>query len=109
MIANTNTLFRFIVAFFVCSAIFTLAASPVMALEEEKCKKIVDKTIKLLKKTEILKLNGKKMVKALESYKDGIDKKEFKKMDDILGPFDDGISNLKKISKYIEEIKEVCD
>ncbi len=109
MRVNTNTYFRFVVAFFVCCAVIVLATSPAIALEEKKCASLVNKTIKLLKKTEILNLNGKKMVKALEGYKNGIDQKEFKSMDKVLGPFDDGISNLKKISNYIKDIKEVCD
>jgi len=109
MRANTNTRFRFIAALFVCSAVIFLAASPAIALDEQKCARLVDKTIKLLKKTEILNLKGREMVKTLENYKDGIDKKEFKEMDKKLGPFDDGMKNLKKISDNIKEIKDVCD
>jgi len=104
-----NTLFCYVIVIFIFGVVTSLVMPPAHALDEEKCERLVDETIRLLKKNEILSFNGKKMIAALEDYKDGIDRSEFRKMDDVLGPFDDKESVLRTIFKNIQEIKEVCD
>lgn len=101
-------LLRFTGVLCMCGMFIAVSTVPAFAKDEKKCKKVINQTIKLMKKGEILKFNGKKMLKALESYEDGISKSEAKKLDLVMGPFDDNFKVMKKIYNNIQDIKEYC-
>jgi len=107
-VKNMTTL-RFIMALCVCGIFLTQIVSPAFALDDKSCKKEIKETIKLLKKGEIITFSGKKMLKALKSYRDGISDEESEKLDKVMGPFDDNFKTMKKIYQNIQDIKEACE
>ena len=75
--------------------------------DKKACAKWSSKSMKLLKEFKGLKI--KDMIKAIDKeVKDGITPDEVKGIDTILGPFDNGIAELKKISNAIRKMKENC-
>ncbi len=109
MRAKNMTMLRFLGALCVCGMFLTQIVSPAFALDDKRCKKEIKETIKLLKKGEIITFSGKKMLKALKSYRDGINEEESDKLDRLMGPFDDNFKTMKKIYQNIQDIKEACE
>jgi|GEM_PF-1023302 len=110
MRARQMKMSTFIAALLVCGLFMAQTPATALAFNEQECKREIDETIKFLKKAELFRFSGKKMVKALENYKDGIDKKEFDKLDYVMGPFDEDehLKIIKKIMGNLEIIKVKC-
>jgi len=110
MRARQMKMSTFFAALLVCGLFMAQTTSTALAFNPTVCKREIDETIKFLKKAELYRFSGKKMVKALEDYRDGIDKKEFDNLDYVMGPFDEDehIKIIKKIMGNLEIIKVEC-
>ena len=94
-----------LVAFCFVGLLFTSNASA--EYDKKACLKWASKSSKLLKEFKGLKI--KDMIKTIDKeVKDGITEDEIKQIDTILGPFDNGLAELKKISNAIKKMKENC-
>jgi len=92
----------------VCGVFVVQTTAADDASDPGKCKATVNKTIKILKESELLKFKGKTMLKALMTYQNGISESEYETFDQDMGPFDDQYKNIKKIFKNLQDIRVDC-
>jgi len=92
----------------VCGVFVVQTTAADTASNPSKCKATVSKTIKIMRESEMVKFKGKTMLKALQTYENGISESEYETFDQDMGPFDDQYKNIKKLFRNLEIIREDC-